>query len=404
MPVIRDQSLRPQSTTTFRDRKYPRGRVPSRRTKNFGFWRASQKYTTVYHGSEAVGCRTSLAYFDDNRNKTQWLMLEYTTNDPNLPIGTDDNKLSDWVLCKVYKNGMIRNKTNSMMNNNQFTDSPSQEQNQLDNEPPTKRPRVSVNLQVVHIQPNGPVGNVVTPTEFMYQQPVDNIDRFCLSCPPQILHHNQATITQTRMDPNFNLMGSSSLQPPLDRVFASEEPYSGCYAMGRNSLTYTDGIHYPTPLNWTNNTDEDQTSWTLLTVTPDEEPTPVTSTDGLDEDLTSSISPNEEPTPVTWINSLDEDPTSSISPNEEPTPVTWINSLDEHLTSWNSTVSPTEEPTAVTWINSLDEDLTWLTSTLGPKEEPTLAFSPYRPHEDSTLDTSAYDDLDEQIASLLRNM
>ncbi|KAI3675971.1 hypothetical protein L1987_85567 [Smallanthus sonchifolius] len=129
-------------------------------------------------------------------------------------------------------------------------------------------------------------------------------------------------------------------------------------AMGRNSLTYTDGLHYPTPLNWTNNTDEDLTSWTSLTVTPDEELTLVTSTEGLDEDLTS----------------------------------------------WTSSKSPKEEPTRVTWINSLDENLTWLTSTLGPNEEQTLAFSPYRPHEDSTLDTSAYDDLDEQIASLLRNM
>ncbi|PWA81143.1 NAC domain-containing protein [Artemisia annua] len=41
-------------------------------------------------------------------NKTDWLMHEYTTNNPNIPRGSqehkeDSNKLTGWVLCKIYK-------------------------------------------------------------------------------------------------------------------------------------------------------------------------------------------------------------------------------------------------------------------------------------------------------------
>ncbi|XP_076910401.1 NAC transcription factor ONAC010-like [Bidens hawaiensis] len=137
---------------TSRDRKYPKGDLPNRKTKNFGSWKASQRYTTVYNKArEAVGSKRSLAYYDDKGKKTSWLMHEYITNDPNLPIGSDGNKLSDCVLCEVYKKepGMIL--TDDNKRSRQIQNRRNQEQDQLDDEPPTRRRRVLAgNL------PNGP--------------------------------------------------------------------------------------------------------------------------------------------------------------------------------------------------------------------------------------------------------
>ncbi|KAJ0793601.1 putative transcription factor NAM family [Helianthus annuus] len=96
---------------TPRERKYEKGKVPNRRTGDFGYWKTTQKYTSVYHHYSAteprvVGTRRSLDYRDEKGCKTAWLMQEYATNHPNLPIGSgqDGNKvLTDWVLCKIYK-------------------------------------------------------------------------------------------------------------------------------------------------------------------------------------------------------------------------------------------------------------------------------------------------------------
>ncbi|KAM0054336.1 putative transcription factor NAM family [Helianthus debilis subsp. tardiflorus] len=78
---------------TPRERKYEKGKVPNRRTGNFGYWKATQKYTYVYHrysatGPRVVGTRRSLDYRDEKGCKTAWLMQEYATNHPNLPIGS----------------------------------------------------------------------------------------------------------------------------------------------------------------------------------------------------------------------------------------------------------------------------------------------------------------------------
>ncbi|KAF5765019.1 putative transcription factor NAM family [Helianthus annuus] len=96
---------------TPRERKYEKGKVPNRRTGDFGYWKTTQKYTSVYHhysatGPRVVGTRRSLDYRDETGCKTAWLMQEYATNHPNLPIrsGQGGNKvLTDWVLCKIYK-------------------------------------------------------------------------------------------------------------------------------------------------------------------------------------------------------------------------------------------------------------------------------------------------------------
>lgn len=82
---------------TERERKYAKGKRPNRITKNSGMWKASQKYTTVYddvnRGGLAVGTKRSLAYFDDKGQKTQWLMHEYSIDDPNSPIESNGDKV-----------------------------------------------------------------------------------------------------------------------------------------------------------------------------------------------------------------------------------------------------------------------------------------------------------------------
>ncbi|KAJ9538294.1 hypothetical protein OSB04_031027 [Centaurea solstitialis] len=90
---------------TSRERRYPKGKRPKRSTKGFGRWKASQKYTTVCDRQMVVGYKRNLAFHDEKDDKTEWLMHEYTTDDPTLPFGSGQNgkELNKYVLCKVYK-------------------------------------------------------------------------------------------------------------------------------------------------------------------------------------------------------------------------------------------------------------------------------------------------------------
>ncbi|XP_023742186.2 NAC domain-containing protein 2 [Lactuca sativa] len=91
---------------TSRDRKYPRGNRPNRGVLGkHGYWKTTQVQKPVYDATsgEMVGYKGSLAFFDENDDKTMWLMHEYTTNEPNLPFENGD-KLNEWVLCKIYQN------------------------------------------------------------------------------------------------------------------------------------------------------------------------------------------------------------------------------------------------------------------------------------------------------------
>ncbi|KAK9064230.1 hypothetical protein SSX86_015610 [Deinandra increscens subsp. villosa] len=94
---------------TSRERKYQKGDVPNRRTRDFGFWKMTQKFTKVYRDEtrrEVIGRKGSLAFYDEKGCKTSWLMHEYTMDDPNFPVGSrknDKKVLTDWVLCTIYK-------------------------------------------------------------------------------------------------------------------------------------------------------------------------------------------------------------------------------------------------------------------------------------------------------------
>nr|GEY66653.1 NAC domain-containing protein [Tanacetum cinerariifolium] len=90
---------------TPRRRMTPNEDRPNKRTRIFGYWKMSQKVTMVYMCDDAsgleVGNKRCLVYCDASNKKSQWLMHEYTTIDPNIPVGSKEDKLK--VLCEIYK-------------------------------------------------------------------------------------------------------------------------------------------------------------------------------------------------------------------------------------------------------------------------------------------------------------
>ncbi|GKB00790.1 NAC domain-containing protein [Tanacetum coccineum] len=113
---------------TPRTRMTPNGDRPNRRTGDFGYWKTTQKDTTVYmyddvNGLE-VGKKRCLVYYDASNKKSQWLMHEYTTIDPNIPVGSreDKMKLTDWVLCEIYKKETDGSKQQVLSARNQHLD------------------------------------------------------------------------------------------------------------------------------------------------------------------------------------------------------------------------------------------------------------------------------------------
>ncbi|KAF5781856.1 putative transcription factor NAM family [Helianthus annuus] len=320
---------------------------------------------------EAVGSRRSLTFYDDKGNKTLWRMYEYTTNDPNLPVGSDGNKLSDCVLCKVYKKETILTDNNKQ--SGQVPNERNQEQNQPHDEPPIKRRRVSAGNQANGIEhiPNSKAD--VMP----YQHPVNNIVGFGQPIPPQTLQFNQGTLMHTRTNPDHR--GSNSAVEAPFQVFAREQvgPYSDSYGgdtTGRvpNLLTSTESLlEDPTLVTWTDDgIHEDQVTWINNNI--DVEQSPLTLTKG----------PHEDPTLMTSTNNI----------AEKELPLTTLTH------GWH------EDPTLLTCTNKIHEEQSPLTLTHKLYEDPTLVTWPESPIEDPTYKTSAYYGFDKDIASLLMNI
>ena len=75
------------------ERKHPNGTRSNRKTKNGGTWKKSHKGKPQYdHMNQVVGWKACLFYLDEKGNKTDWLMHEYTTDNPNIPIGSQEQK------------------------------------------------------------------------------------------------------------------------------------------------------------------------------------------------------------------------------------------------------------------------------------------------------------------------
>nr|GEX40552.1 NAC domain-containing protein [Tanacetum cinerariifolium] len=74
----------------------PNGDRPNRRTRDFGYWKTTQKDSTVCNDVSGleVGKRSCLVYYDASNKKSQWLMHEDTTIDrkQQLHITYQDNQ------------------------------------------------------------------------------------------------------------------------------------------------------------------------------------------------------------------------------------------------------------------------------------------------------------------------
>nr|GFA19389.1 putative NAC domain-containing protein [Tanacetum cinerariifolium] len=59
------------------------GDRPNRRTRDFGYWKTTQKDSTVCDDASGleVGKRRCLVYYDASNKKSQWLRQEDTTID-----------------------------------------------------------------------------------------------------------------------------------------------------------------------------------------------------------------------------------------------------------------------------------------------------------------------------------
>ncbi|KAJ9553037.1 hypothetical protein OSB04_017082 [Centaurea solstitialis] len=90
---------------TPRERRYPKGSLPKRSSKKFGRWKATQTRTDVYddvNTQMVVGKSASFAFLDDKGHKTEWLMYEYTTDDPELPFGSGQNGKEVHIYALTY--------------------------------------------------------------------------------------------------------------------------------------------------------------------------------------------------------------------------------------------------------------------------------------------------------------
>ena len=73
---------------TPRERVCPNGDRPKRTTKEKGLWKTGNSKVEVCDVTKRrLGYKRNLAFYDEKKLKTAWLMTEYTTTDPNLPVG-----------------------------------------------------------------------------------------------------------------------------------------------------------------------------------------------------------------------------------------------------------------------------------------------------------------------------
>ncbi|KAF5773221.1 putative transcription factor NAM family [Helianthus annuus] len=95
---------------TPRSRKYPNGYRPDRQTGS-GYWKATGPDRIIKANDKTIGRRKSLVYHEGRPPhgiKTKWKMHEYVTEGyVRTRLNSNDNKLDDYVLCKIYINGRV---------------------------------------------------------------------------------------------------------------------------------------------------------------------------------------------------------------------------------------------------------------------------------------------------------
>ncbi|XP_042478747.1 protein ATAF2-like [Macadamia integrifolia] len=95
---------------TPRDRKYKNGARPNR-AAGIGYWKATGADKKIESNDQVVGFRKALVFYvgkAPNGDKSDWIMHEFrvieSESTPSRNFrGSDNMKLDDWVLCKMYK-------------------------------------------------------------------------------------------------------------------------------------------------------------------------------------------------------------------------------------------------------------------------------------------------------------
>ncbi|KAI7750170.1 hypothetical protein M8C21_019304 [Ambrosia artemisiifolia] len=97
---------------TPRSRKYPNGDRPDRQAGP-GYWKATGPDKIIKENEKRIGRRKSLIYHEGHGpslTKTKWMMHEYVIEGylRRSRLNSNDNKLDDYVLCKIYINGRMK--------------------------------------------------------------------------------------------------------------------------------------------------------------------------------------------------------------------------------------------------------------------------------------------------------
>ncbi|KAL5822808.1 hypothetical protein ACOSQ4_020708 [Xanthoceras sorbifolium] len=91
---------------TTRDEKYAKENPPNRPAGD-GFWKAIGAQKKFYNNKKEVGVKNCLIFFKGKPSKgdmTNWLMYEYLLhNSPSSSTSSDNMRLNNCVLCKIYK-------------------------------------------------------------------------------------------------------------------------------------------------------------------------------------------------------------------------------------------------------------------------------------------------------------
>ncbi|GFP98793.1 NAC domain-containing protein 19 [Phtheirospermum japonicum] len=94
---------------TPRDRKYPNGNRPKRSVEGIGYWKATGADKLIQSSNgELIGKKKALVFYlgkpkSGEEQKTNWIMHEYKLNTPSKSPGSNDMRLDDWVLCRIYE-------------------------------------------------------------------------------------------------------------------------------------------------------------------------------------------------------------------------------------------------------------------------------------------------------------
>ncbi|KAL6527750.1 hypothetical protein OROMI_029561 [Orobanche minor] len=93
---------------TMRDRRYPNGNRPKRSVEGgIGWWKATGGDKLIRSNGKIIGKKKVLVfYYGKNKSsveKTNWIMHEYKLDNPSTTPSSNNTRLDDWVLCRIYE-------------------------------------------------------------------------------------------------------------------------------------------------------------------------------------------------------------------------------------------------------------------------------------------------------------